>query len=244
MIICLLVEHFIYSVVLSITRSLRPNCTQRKQKVRARKPWRPSTAVLMSQRLSCISTDFGLQLIRTIASFFSSVFVCQRYAAEDQLTNSAPGLQESSESGVECSRMHTTSSSTSSFASSISNSSRFFSSSSKLDRNNPRLSHIATPPTIVLTTPRGHRHRKSNQILLKSRQGSKSRLSKKICFSAHLADFCNSHSDNDLSDSSLEDNLDMELTARQQQMEKKLKATEKELSYLNHKIVSFFFVHI
>ena len=210
----------------------------------------------MSHRLSsCLSTDFGLHLIRSFASFISSVFVCQRYGVD---SGAVTGLKESSESGVECSSAGVSSRSSSS--SSISNSLRYSTSSCELTPNatiNPTNALITVPPAIVLTTPTGHRHHKSSKRRTKTtRSKSLSRpgrlLAAKLRLSAHLADFCASHSDDNFSQSSdfedeeyfdEQDLADMELATRAEQMEKKLKVTEKELSYLNHKIVSlnFFF---
>lgn len=254
----------------------------------------------MSQRLSCLSSDFGLHLIRTISGFFSSVFVCQRYgtaaaaaaaaaataAAADLsvVTGTAVGVSKgalvrhkkkrkekekgkkdsSLESGVDCDGHTSASSSRSSSSSSISGSLRYSTSSCELvtNKNSTNLSNTTVstlnPPTIVLTTPSGHRHEKnSNRSSAKSSSSSARRsrscksagrsLASRLRFSTHIADFCNFHSDNDeLSEdegSSYDDeDFDMELpgdgTGSGQNRDGKVKVTEKELTHLNHKIVS------
>ncbi|KAJ6225067.1 hypothetical protein RDWZM_003612 [Blomia tropicalis] len=140
----------------------------------------------MSHRLSCLSTDFGLHLIRTIATFFSSVFVCRSFNSDNRSKDSRSSFTSSSSSTL---------SSSSSF-----NSSFRYQTSSTCDLTCTN-GNSPTTPSIVLTTPTGHRHYYN----------------------------CNRSDEQQLEHENA-------ITIRQQEMAKKVKVTEKELSHLNHKI--------
>lgn len=186
----------------------------------------------MSHRLSCLSTDFGLHLIRTIATFFSSVFVCRSFNSDNRSKDSRSSFTSSSSSTL---------SSSSSF-----NSSFRYQTSSTCDLTCTN-GNSPTTPSIVLTTPTGHRHYYNCNRSGKPHGNSKNRSPTHL-FNIWSPQAGNENDDDDNNDDNEpiylngEDEQQLEhenaITIRQQEMAKKVKVTEKELSHLNHKIVS------